>query len=350
MARPVLRVRAALAAIALTLACALAACVERLPETQLRRVSGGFNWQLPPGFSVPLVPADNPMSATKVELGRALFYDQRLSFNGAISCASCHSPSRGFTDGRSHAIGATGEAHPRSSMTLANVAYNEAFTWVDRKPRSLEAQMLQPLLNEHPIEMGVSSHEGTVIARIAGDPRYRELFAHAFPGVRSPIELQNIARAIASFERTLVSGRAPFDRYIFDDDRTALSAAALRGMELFFSKRAACAECHAGLTVGGARAVYANTGVVRNEHQSYRVPTLRNVEVTAPYMHDGSQPTLAAVLDHYAAGGRFRSSDTDPRIRPIDLSAGERCDLAEFLRSLTDRDFLSNREIAAPER
>lgn len=353
-----LRVRAALASIAspvactiaCTLACALAACVARLPETQLTRAPTGFNWQLPPGFPPPQVPADNPMSAVKVGLGRALFYDQRLSFNGAISCASCHSPSLGFTDGRARAIGATGEAHPRSSMPLANVAYNQAFTWSDTKPRSLEAQMLQPLLNEHPIEMGVSSHEATVIGRIVGDPRYRELFARAFPDEKAPVDLGNITRAIASFERTLISGRAPFDRYVFDDDRAALSDAARRGMEIFFSKRAACAGCHSGLTVGGARALYANTGVVPNERQRYRVPTLRNVEVTAPYMHDGSMATLVAVLDHYAAGGRFRGSFTDPRIRPIDLSTEERHDLVEFLRSLTDRDFLSNPQFAAPAR
>lgn len=352
------QLRAALSAIAWpvvctiagVIACLLAACVARLPETQLARRPADFDWQLPPGFAPPPVPANNPISAVKVELGRELFYDQRLSFNGAISCASCHAQPLGFTDGRSRAIGATGEAHPRSSMPLANVAYNQAFTWINRQPHSLEEQMMQPLLNEHPIEMGLRSHEMTVIGRIAGDPRYRELFARAFPADAIPVQLANIVRAIASFERTLVSGRSAFDRYVFDDERAALNAAARRGMEVFFSRRAACAECHSGFTVGGASASYANTGVARDERQGFRVPSLRNIAVTAPYMHDGSLPTLAAVLDHYAAGGRFRSSFTDRRLRPLDLDAGERQDLVEFLRSLTDRGFLSDPRFAAPQR
>jgi cytochrome c peroxidase len=329
-------------------ACALAACVHRLPETQLRRAPAGFDWQLPAGFSPPAVPADNPMSVAKVTLGRELFYEKRLSINGTMACASCHTQERGFTDGRPSAIGATGESHPRSAMALANVGYNTAFTWVDHKPRSLEEQMAQPLFNEHPIEMGLRSREREVMAQLGADDRYRQLFSQAFPNDTTPVRMPNIMRAIASFERTLISGRSAFDRYIFDDDQTALGPAAKRGMQVFFSRRAACAECHSGLTLGGAQAVYANTGVERGGRHSFRVPSLRNVAVTAPYMHDGSQATLVDVLDHYSAGGRYRSRATDSRIRPLELSSDERRDLVEFLNSLTDREFLSDPRFAQP--
>jgi cytochrome c peroxidase len=233
-------------------------------------------------------------------------------------------------------------------MPLANVAYNSAFTWTDRKPRSLEDQMYQPLFNEHPIEMGLNTHEPVVLSRIGGDPRYRAAFQQAFPAEPQPVSLANAVRAIASFERTLISGRSPFDRYLFDDDAGALSPAALRGMRLFYGPRTRCGTCHSGLMLGGTEAHYANTGVEKDSRQRFRVPTLRNVEVTAPYMHDGSLPTLAAVLDHYAAGGLHRSPATDARIRPFDLTHAERGDLIEFLRSLTDREFLTDSRFARP--
>jgi cytochrome c peroxidase len=288
------------------------------------------------------------MTAAKVQLGRALFYEPRLSFNGATSCASCHNQALGFTDGQAHAIGATSEAHPRSSMPLANVAYNRAFTWLSRKPRSLEEQMTQPLFNEHPIEMGLSSHESLVIGRLGRDTRYRELFAHAFPNDPDPVSVDHIVLAIACFERTLISGRSPFDRYLFDDADSAMSPAARRGMDLFFSARAGCSECHAGLTLGGTEAKYANTGVERDQSERFRIPSLRNVEVTAPYMHNGSLTTLDAVLDHYSAGGRHRGPNTDRRLRPLGLTPDERRDLVEFLRALTDREFLTDSRFAGP--
>ncbi|MGH8265651.1 MAG: cytochrome c peroxidase [Steroidobacterales bacterium] len=341
--------RAACAIVTAIAVCALLACAApRLPETTLRQAPTDFDWHLPPGFPAPSVPPENPMSTAKVELGRELFYDQRLSFNGAISCATCHLQRLGFTDGHRHAIGATGDAHPRSSMPLANVGYNSAFTWIDRKPHSLEEQMYQPLFNEHPIEMGLTAHEPAVLGRVRGDSSYRESFQQAFPGEPEPVSLTNIVRAIASFERTLISGRSPFDHYLFDDDAAALTPAALRGMHVFFGPRARCGTCHSGVMLGGTEAHYANTGVEAGARQKFRVPTLRNIEVTAPYMHDGSLPTLAAVLDHYSAGGLHRSPATDARIQPLHLTVGERVDLIEFLHSLTDREFLTDSRYARP--
>jgi cytochrome c peroxidase len=247
---------------------------------------------------------------------------------------NCHQPQRAYTDGRAQAIGATGELTQRSAMSLANVTYNPAYTWTDFTVRTLEAQTFQPLFNEHPIEMGLKGHEATLLATLASEVDYARGFDDAFPGEAHPITIDNLVKAIASFERTLISGRSPFDRYVFDDDQHALSASAKRGMTLFYSPRGGCAQCHFGLTFSGpishsdsphGNALYANNGLGR-----MRVPTLRNVAVTAPYMHDGSVPTLEAVIEHYAADGRQTLRDT---------SAGDKQDLLAFLNSLTDQAF-----------
>jgi cytochrome c peroxidase len=315
------------------------------------------------------------MSAEKVALGRRLFFDTRLSSTGRISCASCHRIELAFTDGRAQPQGATGQTVRRSAMSLTNVVYNSAFTWGSDRVRSLEEQMRQPLFNEHPVEMGLKVNQASAVDAISTDSSYRTQFATVFEGP-APISMDHIIKAIAAFERTLISGRSPFDRYIFDDDRTALSESAKRGMALFYSARAGCSQCHSGLNFSGpmvyegheqGRALFANTGLynvdghgaypqsdqglIEVTHRStdmgkFRVPTLRNVALTAPYMHDGSLPTLDAVLDHYVRGGR-KSPYRDPRIHPLLLSADERSDLLEFLGSLTDREFVDNPEFSA---
>jgi cytochrome c peroxidase len=346
-----------------------------------------YEWHLPPGFPRPLVPADNPMSSAKLELGRRLFYETRLSSTGQYACASCHRPDIAFTDGRSRAIGATGERLKRGAMSLTNVAYNPAFTWGDAGVNSLEAQMRVPLFNEHPVEMGLKGNERIAIEGLSGDADYRDLFTAAFPVDAVAISMDHVIKAIATFERTLISGRSSFDRYVFDDDRAALSASAKRGMGLFFSKRIGCAQCHFGLNFSGPltyggheheRAIYANTGLYDLDGRGsyppsdrglmdvtrqaadmgkFRVPTLRNVSLTAPYMHDGSLLSLDDVLDHYARGGRRcgradcagathaavrRKSRHDKRVRPFALSKAERADLIAFLDSLTDREFVED--------
>ena len=317
------------------------------------------------------------MSADKVELGRRLFFDARLSSTGRYSCASCHRTELAFTDGRALAQGATGQTVRRSAMSLTNVAYNLAFTWSSDRVRSLEAQMRQPLFNEHPVEMGLKVNETSSVDAISADPAYRTQFAAVFAGPAS-ISMDHIIKSIAAFERTLISGRSAFDRYVFDDDRSALSDSAARGMALFYSTRAGCSQCHSGLNFSGPinyagheqeRALFANTGLydvdgrgaypstdrglIEVTHRSadmgkFRVPTLRNVALTAPYMHDGSLPTLDAVLDHYMRGGR-KSAHQDPRIRPLELTEVERSDLLAFLGSLTDREFVENPRFSAPK-
>ena len=200
-----------------------------------------FEWGLPRGFPVPFVPADNPMSQAKVALGRRLFFETRLSVTGRYSCASCHDPDRAYTDGRARAVGATGAPLAHGAMTLLNVAYNIAYGWQRPQVRSLEAQMRQPLFGRHPVEIGVAGRERAVLARLGADAAYPRQFAAAFGGA---ITLTRVIQAIAAFERTLIDGGSPFDAYVFGGDHAALSAAAKRGMALFFSARVGCGGCH----------------------------------------------------------------------------------------------------------
>jgi cytochrome c peroxidase len=330
-----------------------------------------FEWHLPPGFPRPAVPTDNPMSASKVELGRRLFFETQLSATGQISCASCHRPELAFSDGKSRAQGASGESTRRGAMSLTNVVYNPAYTWANPEVRSLESQMRQPLFNEHPIEMGLGNGGAIAVRVIAQGSGYAQQFAAAFPDDPAAVSMDHIIKAIAAFERTLISGRSAFDRYVFDDDRAAMPESARRGMALFFSARVGCAQCHFGVNFSGRlifeghvkdSAIFANTGLydvdgrggypptdrglIELTHRAadmgkFRVPTLRNVALTAPYMHDGSLPTLQDVLDHYMRGGH-RSRRQDPRVRPFVLTEMERADMMAFLESLTDSDFIEN--------
>ena len=314
-----------------------------------------YQWHLPRGFPTPQVPADNPMSDASVALGRRLFFEQRLSLTGHYSCASCHDPARAFSDGRRVAIGATGGALPHNAMALVNVAYNISFGWTKPQLRSLEAQMLEPMLNEHPVELGMLGREAAVSAGLRADPAYARDFAAAFPGDEAPVSFGNLVKAIAAFERTLISGDSPFDRYVFGGEHAALTPQAKRGMALFFSRRAGCAGCHSGFNFSGnwraaqgatGRASFAQNGTSQTP---LRVPTLRNVALTAPYMHDGRFATLAAVLEHYSAIGarvagamadRSRHHRYDPRLPRSAFSVAERGELESFLDSLTDESFV----------
>jgi cytochrome c peroxidase len=292
------------------------------------------------------------MSAEKVALGRRLFYDVRLSGNGTQACASCHQQEHAFTDARARAIGSTGESHPRGAMSLANVAYAASLTWIEASPRSLEEQMLVPLLEETPREMNLGGREMEIAGRLGADPLYSRLFSDAFPGEREPLNLRNVQKAIASFERTIISGDSPYDRLVWKDDRGALSEPARRGMALFFSARLACATCHSGFTFSGPAAWEGGPKPESTFHDNglgsrFRAPTLRNVAVTAPYMHDGRFATLEEVVDHYAKGG-IASPGRSPLVRGFSITEAGKRDLVEFLKSLTDEDLLRNPELSSP--
>lgn len=347
-----------------------------------------FRWSLPKGFPTPIVPTDNPMSDAKVELGRRLFYDTRLSGNQNFSCSSCHRQENAFADARNVPFGSTGQAHPRNSMELTNVAYQPTLAWADPALRQLERQALVPMFGDTPVELGLKGREGELLQRLRDVTLYRQLFKAAFPSQVDPITLSNLTRAIASFERTFLSGSSPYDKFVAGDAK-AISAAAKRGEQLFRGSRLNCAQCHAGVlftkfvtfvgapavepefinnglyNVGGTGAyptpntgLFAVTGVA-SDMGKFKVPTLRNIALTFPYMHDGSLGSLSEVIDHYAAGGRTISSGANagdgsrnpfksPLITGFTLSGSEKSDLIAFLESLTDSSFITNRKLSNP--
>lgn len=337
-----------------------------------------YVWRLPPWIKPPPIPADNLMSAEKVELGRRLFYDIRLSGPGYMACATCHEIKRAFTDGRKVALGATGEHHHLNVPQLANVGYQRALTTANPAVHRLEQQALLPLFGEKPIEMDSLGFEQQIIDHLAANSVYAGLFRQAFPETGGQIDFGSITKALAAFQRTLVSANAPYDRYRYAGDTTALSPAAKRGAALFYGVRLGCGECHSGphLTDAIPAPHYHNAGLRNDdgkggiltgsrgliEHTGnpadmgrFKTPSLRNVALTAPYMHDGSLPTLDKVIDHYAAGGRSaqegrRSPLTSPKIKGFTISADERADLIAFLESLTDQAFIRNQRLATPFR
>jgi len=339
----------------------------------LRVAAADFEWTLPKGFPKPAVPANNPMTPAKVELGRYLFYEKRMSSNGHESCGSCHRQELAFTDGRARAEGTTGELHPRSAMSLVNVAYNPVFTWANGTLDSLEEQALIPMLGENPIELGLKGREQKFLDAIGHDAVYQRLFPIAFPGEANPTTLVNVVKAIAAFERSIVSMRSPYDRYRYGHEENAISESAKRGEFLYnSSERAGCFQCHEGWSFSGSvrfeggretRGRFFNTGVSEyaapnrglfeqsgraEDVGRFRVPTLRNVAVTGPYMHDGSLTTLEDVIDHYAAGGRMEHPNKSATLRKFSLSIREKQDLVEFLKSLTDEDVLRDTRWSDP--
>ncbi|MEX2125772.1 MAG: MbnH family di-heme enzyme [Woeseia sp.] len=347
-----------------------------------------YDWGLPDGIPLPSVPADNPMSDAKTALGKRLFYDRRMSVNGATSCATCHVQSLAFTDGLARSVGATGELHPRGAMTLVNSAYSARLTWANHLLDTLEVQALTPMFGEQPIEMGMAGRESEIIELLRSDDYYRQAFPAAFPADQDAYSVLNVVRATASFVRTIVSFDSPYDGYL-RGDTNALTAGQVRGLDLFFSERLECFHCHGGfsftdssthadtvvLSVGfhnnglyniDAAGLYPsdNTGLYdltgeRRDMGRFKAPTLRNIAVTAPYMHDGSIESLSGVIDHYERGGRLiqdgpyagdgsRNPYRSEFVRGFELTAQERADLIAFLESLTDESVLKNPDFADP--
>ncbi|MGZ8520489.1 MAG: MbnH family di-heme enzyme [Candidatus Binatia bacterium] len=303
-------------------------------------VDNAFHWELPAWVPQPRQPADNPATPAKVELDRPLFYEKRLSANQTMSCATCHEQERAFTDGKKTATGITAQVSKRNSMALVNVAYLPTLTWGNPQIESLEVRALIPIFGEHPVEMGMAGKEVLLFERLKGEPIYQKLFADAFPEQARASEAQlyslsTVTKAIAAFQRTLLSFNAPYDHYKYGKDKTAISASAKRGEALFFGEKMECYHCHAGFNftdniqhskLAFPEKGFHNTGLYNEDSKGayppghigiaeftgrdddmgkFRTPSLRNVALTAPYMHDGSIANLEDVIrNHYAKKGR----------------------------------------------
>lgn len=344
-------------------------------------VASAYDWKIPAWAPAPLEPEINPTTEAKVQLGRRLFYDGRLASDGMRSCASCHAQERAFTDTFPFSWGVTGERTARQTPSLANVGYASVLTWANPNMHLLEEQAAGPMFGTQPIEMGMLGQESELITRLSTEPLYRDLFAKAFPESGGAPSLPAVTKALSAFQRTLISVRSPYDRYKREGDANAISEAAKRGEALFFGPKLKCGQCHSGVHFtdatrgeGAARPFHntglynvdgkgayppSNIGIAKVTRQAgdmgrFKTPSLRNIAVTAPYMHDGSLTTLEAVLDHYAAGGRTLVSGQanagvgrdsplkSPFMTGFDLSAQEKADVIAFLQSLTDETFLTD--------
>lgn len=307
------------------------------------------NLKAPLGLPPVPIPAGNPLTAEKIALGRKLYYDPILSVDNTIACASCHGPAVGFADPKPFSAGVGGKAGGRNAPSVLNAAYSALQFWDGRAP-SLEKQAEGPVQN--PVEM--ANTLPAVEKKLLADRAYRSEFEKAFgPG---PVTYEKVEQAIASFERTVITGNSPFDRYFYGGDKSALRPSARRGLEVFRDpKKGNCAACH---TIGEKNALFADNkfhnigvgadyqgnykdlgryNVTHNEADkgAFKTPTLRNIAKTAPYMHDGSLKTLKDVIDFYVGGGNS-NPHRDKEIRALDfLTAPERADLVAFLESLT---------------
>ncbi len=353
-------------------------------EAEVRALLG-----LPDRFQLPAIPEYNPLTAEKIELGRHLFYERRLSGNGTQSCADCHLQELAFADGKRTPTGSTGTVLARNSPGLANVAYNATLTWASDGLVDLEDQLQIPIRNDNPIELGV--HDGVreeVLARFDADEAYVALFSAAFPDSDSGATINKIIFALSSFCRTMLSTDSPYDRYIAGD-REALTEQQKQGLSLFFGERFECFHCHNGVNLTTSyrdansdevRLVFFNNGLynvdgegsypaydqglydltLNPEHRGlFRPPSLRNIAETAPYMHDGSILSLREVVEHYTAGGRLIEEGPyagDGRLNPLKsglvrsfAATDEEIDaVVAFLESFTDETFINNPAFSNP--
>lgn len=301
---------------------------------------------IPKGFPQPFVPEDNVITESRIRLGKKLFFDKILSRDSSLSCASCHIPKFAFTDRKKKGIGIRDQEVSRNTPTLTNVAYQDKFLLDGLNP-SLEAQVNIPIHESKEFDFSVI----LVAERMKKSDEYVQLSFDAYGEEPSP---RVLTKAIASYERTLISGNSPYDHYFFQGNDSALSSSQKRGMDIF-NNELYCSECHGGfnftngsLTNNGLYEHYADTGRMRlfgmeKDRAIFKVPTLRNIAVTYPYMHDGSLSNLDEVITHYSTGGK-KHQNKSKIIQPFILSDEERKDLIAFLEALTDKEFLSFEE------
>lgn len=349
-----------------------------------------FTWGVPEHIPLPIVPKDNPVSEPMFQLGRHLFYDTRLSGNGSQSCESCHHQNQAFAESLERSIGSTGELHPRNAQSLVNVAFNTTYTWANPALLTLEQQILVPLFGEFPVEQGINEdNKGRVLNDIAADPIYQQLFTAAVSGdTAESVNFEVIVKALATFVRGINSFGSDTDRFE-NGEANVLRSDAERGRELFFSEGLECFHCHGGYNFTNATAdssqlfvdtPFHNTGLYNIDGQGaypeisqgiieitskatdmgrFKAPSLRNVALTAPYMHDGSIATLEEVVRTYAAGGRNITNGPnagDGRANPFrdgfisgfDISEEDIQNIIAFMESLTDYELINNPRFANP--
>jgi cytochrome c peroxidase len=350
-------------------------------------LSGALAQAAPLGLPEVPIPPDNPQTDAKIKLGDKLFHDKRFSTTGEVSCSTCHDREKAFTDNLRVSEGIHKLTGTRNAPTVINAAYMQTLFWDGREP-DLEGQSQQPPLN--PVEMGLPDYE-PILKIVRTDPEYQALFSEVFGKTGSEITIDDVAMAIAAFERTVIAGNSPFDRYLYAGDKQALSESQVRGLQLYMGK-ARCVSCHTieqtqalftdnrfhniGVGFKRIRGKEATTAeqfvkskkeganidvtVLTRENMSelgrfavtenptqvgaFKTPTLRNVEVTAPYMHDGSVETLEDVITFYKNGGREEEDDPlspflSGGIRPLDLTEQDEKDLVEFLKALTSPEY-----------
>lgn len=355
-------------------------------EADLRELLG-----VPDHFSLPPIPDYNIPTAAKIDLGRHLFYDQRLSGNGSQSCAGCHFQELAFADGVITPAGSTGEMLVRNSQGLANAVYHSTLTWANDAFLEIENQLEVPIRADDPIELGVTDGlADEVLARFDNDELYQEKFLAAFPDAQEGATITKVIYALASFCRTLISGGSAYDQYLLGDEG-ALTEQQKQGLQLFNGEKFECFHCHAGINfttsyrdnnsdantqtypffnnglynVGGNgdypdvdQGLYDLTQQVADKG-AFRPQSLRNVALTAPYMHDGSIDNLRGVLEHYARGGRLIETGAyagDGRLSPFksglvggfDATDDELDAVEAFLESLSDYVFINNPKFSNP--
>jgi cytochrome c peroxidase len=333
-------------AVLAVLLAVLGACQQsEKPATQPADVS--YKLTVPLGLDLQSasfsVPKNNPLTEEKIKLGKRLYFEKALSLDNTLSCASCHVPEKGFADPTQFSSGVGGKKGGRQAPTVINRVFSRSQFW-DGRAASLEEQALGPMMN--PVEMA-HPNINSVIGRLEKDPGYVTAFKQAFPDEGGAINDVTISRAIASFERTVMSGNSPYDRYTQGGDKSAMNESAQRGYQLFLGK-ANCASCHVGFNFTDESYHNLGTGTVAKKpdmgryavtkldgHQgAFKTPTLREIANTAPYMSDGSLKTLEEVVEFYDKGCR-NNKWLSPKVKPLGLTEQEKKDLVEFMKALS---------------
>jgi len=301
---------------------------------------------IPEGFPEPVFPLDNEFTKARWELGKKLFYDPILSRDSSISCASCHLAENAFSDKVDFSLGVEETIGTRNSPTLANVAYHPYYTREGGIP-TLEMQILVPIQEHNEFDFNVV----LIVEKLQKDAAYQQMAKATYD--RGGMDAFVLTRAISTFERSLISGNSRYDQYFFQSNNNVFTDAEIRGMDLFFGEKTGCSNCHNDFNFtnyafenNGLYEDYSDPGRFRltgdeNDRAKFKVPTLRNIELTAPYMHDGSMETLEEIISHYETGGKNHSNKSQ-LLQPFTLTETERSELILFLKTLTDEAFVDN--------